>query len=63
LTPVDINSGLAWEAGGGTIGTLVFGLRPVEPRMTGALAAIIFSIPALRGIMLGAPFSASMPMH
>ena len=39
-----------------TIGTLVFlGVRPVEPGMTGALAAMIFSIPALRGIMPGAP--------
>jgi hypothetical protein len=39
-----------------TIGTLVFlGVRPVEPGMTGALAAMIFSIPALRGILPGAP--------
>ena len=39
-----------------TIGTLVFlGVRPVEATMTGALGAMIFSIPALRGIMPGAP--------
>lgn len=39
-----------------TIGTLVFlELRPVEPPMTGALAAMIFSIPALHGIMPGVP--------
>jgi len=39
-----------------TIGTLVFlGVRPLQPTMTGALAAMIFSIPALRGIMPGAP--------
>jgi Domain of unknown function (DUF4436) len=39
-----------------TIGTLVFlGVRPLQPPMTGALAAMIFSIPALRGIMPGAP--------
>jgi hypothetical protein len=39
-----------------TIGTLVFlGERPLQPPMTGALAAMIFSIPALRGIMPGAP--------
>jgi Domain of unknown function (DUF4436) len=39
-----------------TIGTLVFlGVRPVQPPMTGALAAMVFSIPALRGIMPGAP--------
>ena len=38
------------------IGTLVFlGVRPLQPPMTGALAAMIFSIPALRGIMPGAP--------
>jgi hypothetical protein len=37
------------------IGTLVFlGVRPLQPPMTGALAAMIFSIPALRGIMPGA---------
>jgi hypothetical protein len=39
-----------------TIGILVFlGVRPLQPPMTGALAAMIFSIPALRGIMPGAP--------
>jgi hypothetical protein len=39
-----------------TIGTLVFlGVRPVEAALTGALGAMIFSIPALRGIMPGAP--------
>jgi hypothetical protein len=39
-----------------TIGTLVFlGVRPLQPPMTGALAAMIFSIPALRGLMPGAP--------
>jgi hypothetical protein len=39
-----------------TIGALVFlGMRPLQPPMTGALAAMIFSIPALRGIMPGAP--------
>jgi len=39
-----------------TIGALVFlGVRPLQPPMTGALAAMIFSIPALRGIMPGAP--------
>jgi hypothetical protein len=39
-----------------TIGTLVYlGVRPVEAGMMGALGAMIFSIPALRGIMLGAP--------
>ena len=39
-----------------TIGTLVFlGVQPLQPPMTGALAAMIFSIPALRGIMPGAP--------
>jgi uncharacterized protein DUF4436 len=39
-----------------TIGTLVFlGVRPVEATMMGALGAMIFSIPALRGIMPGAP--------
>jgi hypothetical protein len=39
-----------------TIGTLVFlGVQPVEAGMTGALGAMIFSIPALRGIMPGAP--------
>jgi hypothetical protein len=39
-----------------TIGALVFlGVRPMQPPMTGALAAMIFSIPALRGIMPGAP--------
>jgi hypothetical protein len=38
------------------IGALVFlGVRPLQPPMTGALAAMIFSIPALRGIMPGAP--------
>jgi hypothetical protein len=38
------------------IGTLVFiGVRPLQPPMTGAIAAMIFSIPALRGIMPGAP--------
>jgi hypothetical protein len=38
------------------IGTLVFlGVRLLQPPMTGALAAMIFSIPALRGIMPGAP--------
>jgi hypothetical protein len=38
------------------IGTLVFlGVRPLQPPMTGALAAMIFSIPALRGLMPGAP--------
>jgi hypothetical protein len=38
------------------IGTLVFlGVRPLQPPMTGALAAMIFSIPALRGIMPGSP--------
>jgi hypothetical protein len=38
------------------IGTLVFlGVRPVEAALTGALGAMIFSIPALRGIMPGAP--------
>jgi hypothetical protein len=39
-----------------TIGTLVFlGVRPLQPPITGALAAMVFSIPALRGIMPGAP--------
>ena len=39
-----------------TIGTLVFlGVGPLQPPMTGALAAMIFSIPALRGLMPGAP--------
>jgi hypothetical protein len=39
-----------------TIGVLVFlGVRPLQPPMTGALAAMIFAIPALRGIMPGAP--------
>lgn len=39
-----------------TIGMLVFiGVRPLQPPMTGALAAMIFSIPAMRGIMPGAP--------
>ena len=39
-----------------TIGILVFlGVRPVEAALTGALGAMIFSIPALRGIMPGAP--------
>jgi hypothetical protein len=39
-----------------TIGVLVYlGVRPLQPPMTGALAAMIFSIPALRGIMPGAP--------
>jgi hypothetical protein len=39
-----------------TIDVLVFlGVRPLQPPMTGALAAMIFSIPALRGIMPGAP--------
>ena len=38
------------------IGALVFlGVRPVEAALTGALGAMIFSIPALRGIMPGAP--------
>ena len=38
------------------IGTLVFiGVRALQPPMTGALAAMIFSIPALRGIMPGTP--------
>jgi len=39
-----------------TIGTLVFlGKQPLEATMMGALGAMIFSIPALRGIMPGAP--------
>jgi hypothetical protein len=40
-----------------TIGTLVFlGVRPLrEEGMLGALGAMIFAIPALRGIMPGAP--------
>jgi hypothetical protein len=42
---------------GFTIGTLVFlGVRPLrEEGMLGALGAMIFAIPALRGIMPGAP--------
>jgi hypothetical protein len=38
------------------IGTFVFvGVRPLQPPITGAIAAMIFSIPALRGIMPGMP--------